>query len=111
MLQFIFLTEFLRIEVPRQGSYLQPDIPMRTVPVDLARSGLPSVRRVGFIFGVADFFEIAIDAARFVGPGRCGGHAISIDGRRDPSVLGNDFHRIELDFFRIFVGGEVEALR
>src|SRR5260370_39645843 len=65
----------------------------------------------GFVLRLTDRFEVAIDAAGFAGDAHAAAMPDQLVRELNPFFLGNDTYQVLLDFFGIFVLGEIEAAR
>jgi hypothetical protein len=64
----------------------------------------------GFVFGVADVFDFAVEAAGLAGDAEAAAVPDELVGEEHPFIFGQDLDEILLDFFWVGVFGEVEAV-
>src|SRR6266852_7424835 len=65
----------------------------------------------GFVLRITDGFEVAVDAAGFAGDAHAAAMPDQLVRELNPFFFGNDTYQVLLDFFGIFVLGEIEAAR
>src|SRR5260370_4585309 len=65
----------------------------------------------GFVLRITDGFEVAIDAAGLAGDAHAAAMPDQLVRELNPFFFGNDTYQVLLDFFGIFVLGEIEAAR
>ena len=66
-------------------------------------------RAPGFVGGVAEIFERAIDAFGFAGDTQAATVPDDLVREEDPLFARDDFHQVLLDLLRVVVRGEFEA--
>ena len=65
----------------------------------------------GFVFGVAEMLEVAVDAFGFAGDADASAVPDELVGEDDPFVLWDHGHQVMLDFFGVLVSRQIQALR
>jgi len=68
-------------------------------------------RAPGFVGGVANIFQRAIDTLRLACDAEFASMPDDLMGKENPFLAGDDAHQILLDFLRIIVGRQFQAAR
>ena len=93
-------------------SFLVPAIPIFAPAEGYSRQsteGKTLLRLPGFVFGVAELFEVAAVAFGFAGGADLSAVMDELVGEGDPAVLRNDPHQFLLDFLGRIAFGQSEA--